>query len=334
MPLKVEPTGKVFPVSDSSESIVRALKAAASDAGVVVRQGVRVSGIENRSRSGADGGFLIYVKGGECIVSDIVCVATGASREAHRWLEALGHEIVPPVPSLFTFNVRDKRLDGLQGLSVDDAEVQLVFPAKQEASISNEDDAATGNRAGRKKRKRRRGMSSPGLVQRGPLLITHWGVSGPAIIQLSSFGARLLHEHSYRAECVVNFMPSVPRAQKSEILRSAKLRLAQKEVGTVCPFRGEAALPIRLWRSLLDFAIGESKNKIRWAELSNSAVENIVDAMDCSRFAVTGKGAFKEYAQFFEYFSVPTFSSGLLAFNCYRSLRFCTNTKILLLCLT
>jgi HI0933-like protein len=112
VPLKVEPSGKVFPVSDSSESIVAALERAASEAGVAVRTGVRVDGLARRE--GGDG-FRVRVRDGRDCECDLVCVATGSSRDGHAWAKQLGHEIVEPVPSLFTFKVRDERLDGLAG---------------------------------------------------------------------------------------------------------------------------------------------------------------------------------------------------------------------------
>lgn len=288
VPLKVEPSGKVFPDSDSSESIVRALKDAARDAGVVVRQGARVTNIERTYVDDDAPRFVVNIKGSDPIASHVVCVATGASREAHRWMETLGHEVVPPVPSLFTFNVRDPRLDGLQGLAVEDAEVRLVFPAKEDVAP----DAAKNSSVKKKPRKRRRPSSVDGLVQRGPVLVTHWGLSGPAVIQLSSFGARVLHEHGYKAECVVNFSPGVTREEKLEALKSARARLAQKDVRTVCPLRGKSAMPLRLWRSLVNFAVGDKH--LKWADLSNGAAEKLVDVLHCSSFKVTGKGVFKE----------------------------------------
>lgn len=112
VPLKVEPSGKVFPVSDSSESIAAALERAAREAGVVVKTGVRV---ERVSRRAADTGFLVRVKGGAELECDAAVIATGSSREGHRWAEQLGHTVVEPVPSLFTFKVKDRRLEGLAG---------------------------------------------------------------------------------------------------------------------------------------------------------------------------------------------------------------------------
>lgn len=112
VPLKVEATGKVFPVSNSSESIISALERAAQNAGVVVRTGVRVE----RLAKAEDGrGFLVYLKGGQERACDVACIATGSSSDGHRWAEQLGHTIVEKVPSLFTFKVKDSRLEGLAG---------------------------------------------------------------------------------------------------------------------------------------------------------------------------------------------------------------------------
>lgn len=111
VPLKVEPSGKVFPVSDDAESIVAALERAAREAGVIVKTGVRVEQVAR----GADGGFSVCVKGGRKFKCDAAVIATGSSREGHRWAEQLGHTVVQPVPSLFTFKVKDTRLEGLAG---------------------------------------------------------------------------------------------------------------------------------------------------------------------------------------------------------------------------
>jgi predicted Rossmann fold flavoprotein len=118
VPLKVEATGKVFPVSDSSESIVAALERAARKAGVIVRTSARVERVSKRGGDGGGGrGFCVHLKGGQDLSCDIACIATGSSREGHTWAEQLGHAVVEPVPSLFTFKVRDERLAGLAGSS-------------------------------------------------------------------------------------------------------------------------------------------------------------------------------------------------------------------------
>lgn len=129
-------------------------------------------------------------------------------------------------------------------------------------------------------------------VQLGPVLITHWGLSGPAIIQASSEGARELKASSYRAECVIDWIPHLTREEKLDVLTSARARIARKDVRTVCPFRDTHTIPLRLWQSL----VGHSgcPQGIKWADINDAFVERIANEIHRSCFAVTGKGDFKE----------------------------------------
>jgi predicted flavoprotein YhiN len=287
VPLKVEPSGKVFPVSDDSASIVDALIRAARDAGVTVRTNARVVDVVQRSDA-EGGGFSVSVKGERGLrLCDCVCFSTGSSRVAHQWAARLGHKLIAPVPSLFTFKVKgDQRLEGLAGLAVPDSSARLV--------IARKNDLSEADGAGRKekmaKRLYRKDMQD-GLVQRGPVLITHWGLSGPAIIVLSSFGARLLHESAYTANCVVDFVPSMTREDKLDALKSARTRLAQKAIVNACPFRDKPP-PNRLWRALVLYAGCEAED--RWADVTNDAIIRILDGIHEATFAVAGKGEFKE----------------------------------------
>ncbi|HEY8240691.1 MAG TPA: aminoacetone oxidase family FAD-binding enzyme, partial [Kiritimatiellia bacterium] len=184
--LKTEPDGRMFPVTDDSATIVEALVKAARDAGVMtkIRAGlVSVSGDGSR-------GFELKLSHG-VMTCDRLLIATGGNRATagFGFAAALGHTILPPVPSLFTFHIEDARLRGLEGLSVQDAEVS----------------------AGGKTR-----------PQRGPVLVTHWGLSGPAILKLSAWAARDLHDRDYDFELNVNWLGGYENHRVLEELENAR----------------------------------------------------------------------------------------------------------------
>jgi predicted Rossmann fold flavoprotein len=153
-------------------------------------------------------------------------------------------------------------------------------------------DSESVSPAEKKKQRRNAGRSASVNVQRGPVLITHWGLSGPAVIQASSEGARELKDAGYRAECIVDWIPALARQEKLDVLLSARSRLAPKAVRTVCPFRDDLALPLRLWRSLVSSTGCPSSTK--WADISIAHVSRIADELQRSSFRIIGKGEFKE----------------------------------------
>jgi predicted Rossmann fold flavoprotein len=248
--LSAESDGRMFPVSNSAMTIVACLSEAAKDAGVEIRTGAAVTLVTK-----AEHGFSIALKGGDLLRCQRLLLATGSNARAYAWARALGHEIVPPVPSLFTFNVKDPRLEGLAGISVPQAHLWL---------------------AGTK------------LEQRGPLLVTHWGLSGPAVLKLSAWGARELHERGYRATLIVNWLPETHPEALRQTLLGLKSSEARKTVAAGSPF----ALPQRLWRALTG-AAGISHTR-RWAEVSKGELNRLAEELSRGRFEVSGKGVFKE----------------------------------------
>lgn len=267
--LKVEATGKIFPVSDSSDTVIDALVAAAARAGIAVHTRVRVVDIRQ------DGAFQVLTASGHTRRADFVLVATGSAPAAQRWAARLGHAVIAPVPSLFTFRVDDARLRELAGVSVPDCRVSLQVPKV--------------NKDGSKKRGRSKG--NDGLVQRGPLLITHWGLSGPAILTLSAFGARILNEEKYKLTCAVDWLPELTLEEKVSWLRTAKLSLGMKNIATVSPFKGK--FPNRMWRYLLESIPGLLVSQ-KWSSLRNEHMNKLADKLHCSKFLVKGKGQFKD----------------------------------------
>ncbi|MEK0179008.1 MAG: NAD(P)/FAD-dependent oxidoreductase [Oscillatoriales cyanobacterium] len=268
--LKTEADGRMFPVTDDSATIVNCLIRTAEEAGVQIRTGDAVVLVNkltsdigedpHSSASLTDGGdtaprFEIVFKSGEQLKCDRLLLATGSNPSGFKWAKDLGHTIEPPVPSLFTFNISDSRIQDLAGVSVANAKVKL-----------------------------------PGakLEQSGPLLITHWGVSGPAVLKLSAWGARFLHDRHYRSPVLINWLPQYnPEVLRQQLL-GVKSQLSHRLVVSSCPF----PIPRRLWERLTS-AIGIDEPK-RWADISNKTLDKLLQELVQGEYQITGKGAFKE----------------------------------------
>ncbi len=252
--LKTEPDGRMFPITDSSETIVECLIKAASSVGVEVCTGAAVVSISRQTDK-----FEISLKSGEMIKCDRVLLATGSSQIGYQIAKALGHQIEPPVPSLFTFNVLDARLRDLAGVSVDSVRLRLSVDGKSQ------------------------------LEQTGPLLITHWGLSGPAVLKLSAWGARVLHDCHYQATLVINWLPQI----NPEVLRQKLLLVKSESAKKVIPLhRGVDKMPHRLWQYLVSrVGIG---GEDRWAELSNKSLNQLIQELTQGHYLIQGKGVFKE----------------------------------------
>lgn len=188
---------------------------------------------------------------------DYVAVTTGGSPrgEGLRWLADMGHQVEAPVPSLFTFNISDSSLTVLMGVVAEQASV-MIPGTKLRAS--------------------------------GPLLITHWGMSGPAILKLSSYAARLLAENQYRQPLSVNWV-SMTDVEVQGMLYESIVRHPQKQLQTLNPF----GLSQRLWTYLLEKSL-DNRAQVRWAELSKKDVNRLVNALCNDIYTITGRSAFKE----------------------------------------
>ncbi|MBX0332112.1 NAD(P)/FAD-dependent oxidoreductase [Pontibacter sp. HSC-14F20] len=250
--LKAEPDGRMFPVTDNSQSIIDCLQREAAKAGVEVKNSIAVERIDPDS-----GGYTLYLSNNNVVQADRVLVSSGGNPKSQNydWLRALGHPIQEPVPSLFTFNVPGSPLKELQGIAVPQARVRI---------------------AGLK------------LEYEGPLLITHWGYSGPAVLKLSAWGARLFHGMNYRFTALVSWVHD----QTEESLREQLHNFRQahpKKVVTTNPLFG---LPQRLWKALTGIAgIGE---EVKWAELPAKNTNKLVEALLRMPVEVDGKTTFKE----------------------------------------
>jgi predicted Rossmann fold flavoprotein len=251
--LKRESDGRMFPVTDSSQTIIDCLVNAAKRAGVKLMTG---RGVEEVKKS-AGGGFEAKLSKGEILTCERLLLATGGCRTAAmgRLAESLGHTLEPPVPSLFTFHIEVPWLRDLAGVSVEEVDAEV---------------------------------SGTKLRERGPLLVTHWGLSGPLILRLSAWGARELHALDYRFPLDVNWLPKLDEeGVGDELDRRRKEQPARLVVnGPIVP------LGARLWEQLVLAA--EIPRGMRWAELSRAAQHRLVQQLRRTEFAVTGKSLNKE----------------------------------------
>jgi len=254
--LKTEPDGRMFPVTDDSATIVDCLMKAAAAAGVKIRTGLSIGSISRIASP--QPGFEMRLKSGEIITGDRLLLATGSNPMGYRWARELGHEIQPPVPSLFTFNVPDPRLESLAGVSVEPVRLRLSVPGKAN------------------------------LEQTGPLLITHWGLSGPAILKLSAWGARVLHDCRYQMPLLINWLPHYNPEVLRQQLVAVRSQLSHRAIATSCP----VSIPKRLWQQLIT-AIGIGGDD-RWAGLSNKMLNQLIQELTQGSYLIEGKGVFKE----------------------------------------
>jgi predicted Rossmann fold flavoprotein len=274
--LKTEADGRMFPVTDTSQTVVDCLMAAARKAGVVIRMNCGVKAVEGRAPArpaGEEPGpptFQLTLTTGETVAADRVLLATGGNKSGAGFAIAaqFGHAIELPVPSLFTFHVDDPRLQGLSGVSVEDASAEVVG------------QKPIDGRLGPRK--------AEGLKEHGPLLVTHWGLSGPAILKLSAWGARTLHECGYRFTLRVNWAPLFNLDSARAALEAARAASPKKQVATWCPL----GLPLRLWDNLV-VAAGLAPGTV-WNGLGNPELRVLAAQVCAGEFTVNGKSLFKE----------------------------------------
>jgi predicted Rossmann fold flavoprotein len=250
--LKTEADGRMFPDTDSSETVIACLLREAARYSVEIRMNADVKELQ---KTGS--GFRLVLADGRHLDTDAVCVASGGYPKAGQfaWLQALGHSIAEPLPSLFTFNLPGHPITSLMGLSVERARVKIE-----------------GSK----------------LAEEGPVLVTHWGLSGPAVLRLSAWGARELAASQYSFKAHVHWAPEKTEADLKADLADARRQHPQKKVlnHSIIP------VPARLWQFLLgQSGIGEEQ---RFADLpaksENSLIRHITDTV----FEVKGKTTFKE----------------------------------------
>jgi predicted Rossmann fold flavoprotein len=251
--LKAEDDGRMFPVTDSSETIIDCLMSEAKEYGVTIRTKTRIDKIEPFPEKG----FRLHIHKQKAVQFDVVVVASGGyNREnAYQWLMELGHTIETPVPSLFTFNFREKIFSDLAGISVEKAEVHIEGSKFTEA---------------------------------GPVLITHWGLSGPAVLKLSAWAARKLYEKEYRYVVRVNWLYPLNEEEVRQKLMNLRETNSRKLVikQDLFPF------PIRLWERFIELT--DIKSDKRWADISNKEIHQLTQKLVRGRYEIQGKTTYKE----------------------------------------
>jgi predicted Rossmann fold flavoprotein len=249
VPLKIEEDNRVFPKSNSSQSIIDCFLGQADKYSVELLTNHRVSGIKK------EGDLFKILTPQKTFTADYLLIATGSTPKMFPTIKDLGHKIITPIPSLFTFNIIDKRLKDNMGLSVPFGRVKV---------------------------------SNTKLEAQGPILITHWGLSGPAILKLSAWGALDLNQKNYQFEIEVNWLDKKQETVLN-LLTIHKKESPKKQIYLYSPFK---EIPKRLWQKL--FVASEIKEQTTWAQLSNTQLQNLVKQLTKSIFEVTGKSTFKE----------------------------------------
>lgn len=251
--LHTEADGRMFPVTNDSGTIIHCLMAEAQRLGIRVQTKSAVQRVERQ-----DGQFRVILRSQEVYGCDRLLLATGSSPQGYAIARSLGHTLEPPVPSLFTFNVPDPHLHNLAGIGLDSVRVQLSLPGV------------------------------PPLIQTGPILITHWGLSGPVILKLSAWGARVLHDAGYQGTLQINWLAHLPLEQLRQRLQDARKESPKRAIANYCPLE----VPQRLWHYWLH-QVGLDPT-LTWANLPKSALNQLVSAISKGTFHLRGKGVFKD----------------------------------------
>ncbi|CAM1351637.1 NAD(P)/FAD-dependent oxidoreductase [Tenacibaculum insulae] len=249
IPLKIESDNRVFPEANTSQAIIDCFQNAVDNLNIKVLTNHGVNSVYQQENK-----WIINTKKQQ-FETDYVVIAAGSSKKVWDLCKTLNHSIIEPVPSLFTFNIKDKRIIDLGGISVPNAEVKLA---------------------------------GTNLENFGPLLITHWGLSGPAILKLSAFGARILADKNYQYNVIVNWLGQDFDSVIEE-LTELKNSQARKQVHLKSPFTD---IPRRLWERFV--AAAEIKTTQNWGDLSNKQLNNLATQLTKGLFNANGRTTFKD----------------------------------------
>jgi predicted Rossmann fold flavoprotein len=251
--LKIENDGRMFPTTDSSQTIIDCLLNAARNVGIKLRTNCGAESVAKKS----GGGFELKLSGGETLSCDKLLLATGGCRTPAlgQLAVSLGHTLEPPVPSLFTFHIATPWLRALAGVSLETVEASV---------------------------------RETKLRERGALLVTHWGLSGPAILRLSAWGARELHDRNYNFPLQINWLPEW---NEEKLVAEFQARRKSQPAKLIVNFP-IAPLPARLWEQLV-LASGVAR-ETRWTALSKATQHHLIRQLLRSEFPVTGKSLNKD----------------------------------------
>ncbi len=268
--LKIEDDGRMFPVSNSSQDIIDCFLKEIHRLGVQVLKHSSVVGIE---RQETDQKLWQVTSIKKTYYSKKLLIASGSNPKIWKQLQHLGHTIQPPVPSLFTFNIKDERIKGIPGLSTN-AHIEVLPRKIYQPKITIPLRSSIAEKAL--------------LESDGPLLITHWGMSGPAILKLSAWGALLLNELNYKFRIRVNWLPEYHAESIIHLLFEIKEVEAKRTV-----LRTNAVdIPRRLWTNLVRAA--QIPEQMKWADTTKTLLQNLAMQLTQCEFQVIGKSTFKE----------------------------------------
>ena len=250
--LKTETDGRMFPITNDSQTIINCLLKEADKYGINILMQTEVQSIKP-----VENGFEISITNSQLLITNYICIACGGYPKSSMfdWLRKLGHSIEEPVPSLFTFNMPGNKITELMGVSVEKAGIKVV-----------------GSK----------------LSEQGPLLITHWGMSGPVVLRLSAWGARQLAATNYQFAILVNWLPDYPEQHLRSDWQSFREEYAAQKTGNKNPF----GLPGRLWTHLL--SCSDIDSTMRWAEMPAKQQNKLIKNLTAQEFSVQGKTTFKE----------------------------------------
>ncbi|WP_299673677.1 NAD(P)/FAD-dependent oxidoreductase [uncultured Tenacibaculum sp.] len=249
VPLKIENDNRVFPEANTSQAVIDCFQKAVEKLNIKVLTSQNVTSFYQQENN-----WVINTKNNSFIADKLV-VAAGSSKKIWELSEELGHSVINTVPSLFTFNIKDERIKDLGGISVPNASVKIL-----DSKLENF----------------------------GPLLITHWGLSGPAVLKLSAFGARILAEKKYSYKVAVNWLSKSTNQITEELNRLKKVN-AKKQIGLKSPF---SEIPRRLWERFLNASHIELQQN--WANITKTQTSQLAEQLTNAVFFAEGKSTFKD----------------------------------------
>lgn len=247
-PLKTEADGRMFPITNDSTTIIHTLLTEAKNLGVEIRIKQTISKIHQQEH------LFTLTLPAETLISKTLILTTGSNPQGFAWAKQFGHTLQPPVPSLFTFNIPSSPLKEMSGVAVE--KVSLHLPGSS-------------------------------YSQTGPILITHFGFSGPAVLKLSAWAARFLHAQEYHSDLVVNWLPDLSEQKILDTLAALKTRCPQKTLSAENPFK----LPKNLWKTLLDAL---DTTHLPFIDLSLKTLRSLAHMLHHSSYLIEGKTTHKE----------------------------------------
>jgi predicted Rossmann fold flavoprotein len=258
--LKIEADGRMFPVTNSSQTIIDCLLKEATKYGVEVKLGFDVTSIELLSEVSVEHSTSVMelkAANNKSITCNYLCIASGGYPKAlqFEWVKKIGHTIESPVPSLFTFNIPNHSITQLMGVSVEQAQIKIVG-----SKLSNS----------------------------GPLLITHWGLSGPAVLKLSAYGARELSSTNYHFKILVNWLMQYNEQTLKDEWQHLRQQYSSNKIHNKNPF----GLPNRLWTYLVTSS--DINENLRWADVNSKQQNQLIKNLTAQEVEVKGKTTFKE----------------------------------------